>query len=93
MSRFLQVKTLTPECPLWVYSVEKLRFRRTEKFVMNLIARAAQITVAFSASEALLGGFSLAIYHPLVSRVDKWAQIANEIFALFKTEFFNSIGH
>ncbi len=46
------------ERPLWVYSVEKLRFRRTEKFVMNLIARAAQITVALSASEALLGGFS-----------------------------------
>jgi methionine synthase I (cobalamin-dependent) len=40
------------------YSVEKLRFRTTEKFVMNFIAQAAQFTVAFLASEALLDGFS-----------------------------------
>ncbi len=59
------------EGPLVAYSVEKICFRRTEKFVMNLIARAAHITVALSASEALLGGFSWVIYHPLVSRVDK----------------------
>ena len=43
---------------LTAYSVEKLRFRRAGKFVMNFIAPAAQITVAFLASEALLGGFS-----------------------------------
>jgi hypothetical protein len=43
---------------LLAYSVEKLRFRTTEKFVMNFIAQAAQFTVAFLASEALLDGFS-----------------------------------
>ncbi len=59
------------ECPLWVDTVEKLRLRKTKKFVMNFLARAAQITAAFLASEALLDGFSCAIYHPLVSRVRK----------------------
>jgi hypothetical protein len=74
------------------HSVEKLRFTSSGKFVRIFRSPDAHITVAFSASEALLGGFSCAIYHPLVSRVRKWAQIATEIVALFKTEFFNSIG-
>ena len=38
---------------------------------MNFIAQAAQFTVAFLASEALLDGFSSAIYNLLVSIVDK----------------------
>jgi len=74
------------------YSVEKLRFTRTEKIVVDLIAQAARITVAFLASEAFLGGFSYAIYYPLVPTVRNVAQIANEIVAHFKTEFFNTIG-
>ena len=58
---------------------------------MNFVARAAQVTVAFLASEALLGRFSYAIYHPLISSVLIRAQNANNKAALFKTEFFNSI--
>jgi hypothetical protein len=64
----------------------------TGKFARISWSQDAQFTVAFSASEALLSGFSFTFYYPLVSRVDNWAQIANKIVALLKTEFFNTIG-
>jgi hypothetical protein len=41
----------------------------TGKFVRIFRSRDARIKVAFSASEALLGRFSCAIYYPLVPRV------------------------
>jgi hypothetical protein len=69
--------TMTPladyKRPVWVDTVEKLRFTMTGKFLRTFCSRVAQITVAFPASEALLGGFSCAIYHPLISRVRKSA--------------------
>ncbi len=58
---------------------------------MIFLVRAAPFAVALLASEALLGGISCDFYYPLVSRVRNAAQIANEIAALFKTEFFNTI--
>jgi len=42
-------------------------------------------------SESRQSGFSCDFDYPLVSRVRNVAQIANEIAALFKTEFFNRI--
>ncbi len=50
-------------------TVEKLCFTMTGKFVRTFCSRDAHFVNAFSASEALLGGFSCAIYYPLVPRV------------------------
>ena len=51
-------------------TVEKLRITMIRRLVRILYSRVSHVTVAFSASEALQGGFSYAIYyHALISRV------------------------
>ena len=52
----------------------------------------ARITDRLCRSELRQAGFSCDFCYPLVPTVRNVAQIANEIVAHFKTEFFNRIG-
>jgi hypothetical protein len=74
-----------------VNSVEKLCYTTARKFLGIFRLRGARITDQFCGSEVRQAGFSWDFYYPLITSVQKYAQIANEIVALFKSEFFNSI--
>jgi len=52
----------------------------------------ARITDRLCRSELRQAGFSCDLCYPLVHTLRNAAQIANEIAAHFKTEFFNRIG-
>ncbi len=78
---------------LWAYSVEKLCFSRTTKFIRILYRLGPQVSAQLSRSELRQDVFSCGLHHPLVSSVRKTADIANEKSLDLKTEFFNSIGH
>ena len=75
------------------YSVEKLRSRTTRKLAEYFCSPDAHIRAASSATETLQDESSTANYVPFVTTVRNWPQNANEIVSLFKTEFFNRIGH
>ncbi len=79
------------ERPLWVNSVEKLCYTTARKFLGIFRLPGARITDQFCGSEMRQAGFSWDFYYPLITSVQKYAQIANKIVALFKSEFFNSI--
>ncbi len=74
-----------------MYCVEKLCFSAARKFIGIFRLPGARITDQLCGSEWRQAGFSCDFYYPLVSTVRNAAQIANEIAALFKTEFFNTI--
>ncbi len=78
--------------PLSAYSVEKLCFSRTTKFIRILYRLGPQVSAQLSRSELRQDVFSCGLHHPLVSSVRKTADIANEKSLDLKTEFFNSIG-
>ena len=80
------------ECPLLVYSVEKLCFSAARKIIGIFRLPGARITDQLCGSESRQAEFSWDFYYPLVSTVRNAAQIANKIAAVFKTEFFNRIG-
>jgi len=73
-------------------SVEKLCFTTARKFLGIFRLPDARITDQFCGSEVRQAGFSWDFYYPLITSVQNDAQIANEIVALFKSEFFNTIG-
>ena len=72
-------------------SVEKLCFTTARKFLGIFRLPGARITDQFCGSEVRQAGFSWDFYYPLITSVQNDAQIANEIVALFKSEFFNTI--
>ena len=72
-------------------TVEKLCYTTARKFLGIFRLPGARITDQFCGSEVRQAGFSWDFYYPLITSVQKYAQIANEIVALFKSEFFNSI--
>ena len=78
--------------PIVVYSVEKLRITIIRKFKRIFQSPGAQVKDQLCRSELRQAGFSCDFYYPLVTTVRNDAQIANEIAALCKTEFFNRIG-
>ncbi|VUX56279.1 protein of unknown function [uncultured Woeseiaceae bacterium] len=80
------------ECLLLAEAVEKLRFTTARKFKGIFRLPGARITDQLCASEVHQAGFSWDLYYPLITSVQNYAQIASEIVAHFKTEFFNSIG-
>ena len=80
-------------CLLWVDTVEKLRITMTRKFIGIFRLPGAQISDQLCRSELRQAEFSYDFCYPLVPTVRNAAQIANKIVALFKTEFFNRIGH
>ena len=65
----------------------------TRKFIGIFRLPGAQITDQLCRSELRQAEFSYDFCYPLVPTVRNAAQIANKIAALFKTEFFNRIGH
>ena len=77
---------------VWVDTVEKLRITMTTKFIGIFRLPSAQSTDQLCRSELHQAGFTYDFCYPLVPTVRNAAQIANKIAALFKTEFFNSIG-
>ena len=74
-----------------VYSVEKLRFSAARKFTRIFRLPGARVTDQLCRSESRQAGFSCDFCYPLVTTVRKTAQIANEIAALIKSEFFKRI--
>ena len=78
--------------PQLAYSVEKLRITIIRKFKGIFQSPGAQVTDQSCRSELRQAGFSYDFCYPLVTTVHNAAQIANEIVAHFKTEFFNRIG-
>jgi hypothetical protein len=74
------------------YSVEKLCFTATRKFIGIFQPPGARITDQLCRSESRQAEFSCDFCYPLVHTVRNVAQIANKIAAHFKTEFFNRIG-
>jgi len=79
------------EGPETAYSVEKLRITMMRKFNRIFHSPGAQITDQFCRSELRQAGFLCDLCYPVVNTVRNAAQIANEIAAHFKTEFFNRI--
>jgi len=73
-------------------SVEKLDFTTARKLLGIYRLPGARITDRLCRSEVRQAGFSCDFCYPLVTTVRNAAQIANEIVALFKPEFFNTIG-
>jgi hypothetical protein len=74
-----------------VNTVEKLCFTTARKFLGIYRLPGARITDRLCRSEVRQAGLSCDFCYPLVTTVRNAAQIANEIVALFKPEFFNSI--
>ena len=74
------------------YCVEKLRITMIRKFKGIFQLPSAQTTDRLCRSELRQAGFSCDFCYPLVHTVRNVAQIANEIAAHFKMEFFNRIG-
>ncbi len=73
-------------------TVEKLYLTTARKFLGIYRSPGARITDRLCRSEVRQAGFSCDFCYPLVTTVRNAAQIANEIVAHCKTEFFNSIG-